>query len=88
VTTGTTLSIARIGGLVVMRVENYYARGRALVCVRLHEKGGKQHVMPCHRLLTEALRAYLDAVGIAEDCKGFLFRTSNATTASRCPASR
>jgi site-specific recombinase XerD len=29
-----------------------------------------------HRALAEALRAYIDAAGIAEDRKGFLFRTS------------
>jgi site-specific recombinase XerD len=31
--------------------------------------------MPCHRSLAEALRAYIDLAGIAEDRKGFLFRT-------------
>jgi hypothetical protein len=38
--------------------------------------------MPCHHALAEALRAYIDAAGIAEDKKGWLFRTSprhNAT---------
>jgi integrase len=43
---------------------------------RLHEKGGKQHVMPCHRSLAEVLRAYIDAAGVAEDRKDYLFRTS------------
>ena len=32
--------------------------------------------MPCHHALAEALRAYIDAAGIAEDRKGWLFRTS------------
>ncbi len=32
--------------------------------------------MPCHHALAEALRAYIDAAGVAEDRKGFLFRTS------------
>jgi hypothetical protein len=27
--------------------------------IRLHEKGGKQHSMPCHHALAEALRAYI-----------------------------
>jgi hypothetical protein len=31
--------------------------------------------MPCHHALAEALRAYIDAAGIAEDRKGWLFRT-------------
>ena len=37
----------------------------------LHEKGGKEHAMPCHHALADALRAYIDAAGIAEDRKGF-----------------
>ena len=32
-------------------------------------------MMPCHHALAEALRAYIDAAGIAEDRKGYLFRT-------------
>jgi integrase len=32
--------------------------------------------MPCHHSLAEALRAYIQTAGIAEDRKGFLFRTS------------
>ena len=44
--------------------------------VRLHEKGGKEHAMPCHHALAEALRTYIDAAGIAEDRKGWLFRTA------------
>jgi integrase len=39
-------------------------------------QGGKHHVMPCHHFLAEALRAYIDAAGIAEDRRGFLFRIS------------
>ena len=44
--------------------------------------------MPCHHALAEALRAYIDAAGIAEDRKGFLFRTSprhNATVLTEQP---
>jgi integrase len=32
--------------------------------------------VPCHHALAEALRAYIDAAGLAEDRKGWLFRTS------------
>ena len=32
--------------------------------------------MPCHHALTGALHAYLEAAGIRDDRKGFLFRTS------------
>jgi hypothetical protein len=55
---------------------------------RLHEKGGKEHAMPCNHALAEALRAYIDAAGVAEDRKGWLFRTSprhNATVLTKQP---
>jgi integrase len=58
-----------------MRVEDLQAKGSGWL-IRLHEKGGKQHMMPCNHALAEALHAYIDAAGIAEDKKGFLFRTS------------
>ncbi len=32
--------------------------------------------MPCHHALAEELRHYIDAAGIAEDRKGYLFRTA------------
>lgn len=38
--------------------------------------------MPCHHAIAEALRAYIDAAGIAEDRKGRLFRTSRGHTAT------
>ena len=50
--------------------------------MRLHEKGGKQHAMPCHHALAEALRAYIDAAGIVEDRKGWLFRTARGHNGS------
>jgi site-specific recombinase XerD len=70
-----TYSFARIGAALKMRVEDLRPRGAGW-SIRLHEKGGKQHVMPCHHALAEALRAYIDVAGIAEDRKGWLFRTS------------
>ena len=39
-------------------------------------KGGKQHTIPCHHALAETLRAHIDAARLAEDGKGWLFRTS------------
>jgi integrase len=45
--------------------------------IRLHEKGGKHHLIPCHHALAEALHAYINAAGIAEHRKGFLFRTAS-----------
>jgi site-specific recombinase XerD len=70
-----TYSFARITAALKMKVEDLVPRGSAWT-VRLHEKGGKEHVMPCHHALAEALHAYIGAAGIAEDRKGWLFRTA------------
>jgi len=47
-------SFARIGAAIGMRVEDVYVQHRRL-WVRLHEKGGKVHEMPCHHTLEEYL---------------------------------
>ena len=70
-----TYSFARINAALKMKVEDLRPRGAGWT-VRLHEKGGKQHAMPCHHALAEALRAYIASAGIVEDRKGFLFRTA------------
>ena len=45
--------------------------------------------MPCHHALAEALHAYIAAAGIAEDRKGWLFRTGRGHNGHRCcPSSR
>ena len=68
-------SFARITAALKMKIEDFQPRGASWM-VRLHEKGGKEHAMPCHHALAEALRAYVDAACIAEDRKGWLFRTA------------
>jgi site-specific recombinase XerC len=70
-----TYSFARIMAALRMKVEDLRPQGAGWR-IQLHEKGGKEHAMPCHHALAEALRAYIDAAGIAEDRKGWLFRTS------------
>ena len=70
-----TYSFARIGAALKMKVEDLQPRGAGWM-VRLHEKGGKEHAVPCHHALAEALHAYIKVAGIAEDRKGFLFRTA------------
>ena len=67
-------SFARIGAAFAMRVEDVFVQNRRL-WVRLREKGGKRHEMPCHHTLEEYLHAYLDGVRIGDDPKGPLFRT-------------
>jgi len=67
-------SFARIGAALGMEVDDVFTQGRRL-WVRLQEKGGRAHAMPCHHSLEEYLHAYLDGAGIAGDGKGPLFRT-------------
>jgi site-specific recombinase XerD len=55
-----TYSFARISAALKMKVEDLRPRGAGWT-IRLHEKGGKQHSMPCHHALAEALRAYIGA---------------------------
>ena len=76
-----TYSFARITAALRMKIEDLRPKGAGWQ-IQLHEKGGKQHAMPCHHALAEALRAYIDAAGIAEDRKGWLFRTSPRHTAT------
>jgi len=77
--TTLTYSFARITAALTMKVEDLRPKGAGWQ-LRLHEKGGKHHVMPCHHALAETLRAYIEAAGLAEDRKGFLFRTARGHT--------
>jgi site-specific recombinase XerD len=82
-----TYSFARVTAALKMKVEDLRPRGVGWN-IRLHEKGGKLHIMACHHALAEALHAYIKEAGIAEDRKGFLFRTSsghNRNTLSEQP---
>jgi integrase/recombinase XerC len=67
-------SFARIGAALSMKVEDVYVQNRRL-WIRLHEKGGKRHQMPCHHNLETYLHAYIDGCGLAGDQKNPLFRT-------------
>jgi site-specific recombinase XerD len=72
-------SFARIGAALAMKVDDVYVQNRRL-WVRLHEKGGKRHEMPCHHNLESYLEASLDGSGIRQDPKGPLFRTIGRNT--------
>ena len=67
-------SFARVGAAVQMTVADVFVQNRRL-WVRLHEKGGKRHEMPCHHALEEYLHAYIDGCGLGDDPRGPLFRT-------------
>ena len=68
-------TFARVGAALQMRVEDVYVQGRR-TWVRLHEKGGKEHEMPCHHNLDEYLHAYLQQEALQGDRKGWLFRSA------------
>jgi hypothetical protein len=82
-------TFARVGAALKMRLEDVYVQGHC-TWVRLHEKGGKQHEMPCHHNLEAYLHAYLDGAGLGGDGKGWLFRTALGRTGrlSERPLSR
>lgn len=67
-------SFARVGAALAMRVGDVYVQNRCL-WVRLREKGGKRHEMPCHHTLEAYLHEYLERTGLAGHPKGPLFRT-------------
>ena len=62
-------SFARIGAALGMKVEDVFTQNRRL-WVRLHEKGGKEHAMPCHHSLERYLTAYMEQTGIMADDQG------------------
>jgi site-specific recombinase XerC len=57
-------SFARINAVLDMKVCDYFVQGRR-GRVRLHEKGGKEHEVPCHHNLEHYLDEYIAAAGIA-----------------------
>ncbi|HWR53970.1 MAG TPA: tyrosine-type recombinase/integrase [Bryobacteraceae bacterium] len=71
-----TYTFARVGAAAEkMRVEDIYVQGRR-TWVRLHEKGGKRHEMPCHHKLDEYLHAYIEKADLTGNQKSWLFRTT------------
>src|ERR1700745_1620922 len=70
-------SFARVGAVIRMKVGDYFVQGRRR-WVRLHEKGGKEHDVPCHHRLDQCLHDYIEAAGITDDVDGYLLRTAAA----------
>jgi integrase/recombinase XerD len=68
-------TFARVGAVVAMTVEDFYVQGRRM-WVRLHEKGGKLHTMPCHHNLEQYMHDYIAAAGIAGEPRSPLFRSA------------
>ena len=74
-------SFARIGAALGMTADDVFTQDRRL-WVRLREKGGNRHAMPCHQNLEEYLTAHLDRAGLRGDPKGPLSGRSGAALAS------
>jgi site-specific recombinase XerD len=72
-------TFARVGAVLKMRVDDVYVQNRR-TWVRLHEKGGKRHEMPCHHNLDDYLHAYIDGLQLTTTPKGYLFRTAMGRT--------
>ena len=72
-----------MGAVIKTQVEDVYVQGRR-TWIRLHEKGGKQHEMPCQHNSDEYLHAYLPSA--QPGAKAYLFCT--ATGRSRALSSR
>src|SRR5713101_1907608 len=66
-------SFARVSAAATLRVEDYFENGKR-AWLRLHEKGGKRHEVPCHHNLATYLDAWIKVAGIAAEKKGPLFR--------------
>lgn len=67
-------SFARVSAAVGLRVRDYFPEGKRWK-LRLHEKGGKEHVVPCHHVAEEYLDDYLNAAGTPQDASAPLFRS-------------
>jgi integrase/recombinase XerD len=72
-------TFARVNAVISMKVKDYFTQGRR-GWVRLHEKGGNEHEVPCHHSLEHILDDYITAAGIAGDPDGPLFRTTGRET--------
>jgi integrase len=77
-------TFARVNAVISMKLKDYYTQGRR-GWVRLHEKGGKEHEVPCHHTLEKYLDEYIAAAGIAGEPDNPLFRTTGRKTGSTGP---
>ena len=80
-------TFARVGAVIKMQVEDVYVQGRR-TWVRLHEKGGKEHEMPCHHNLDDYLHAYLEVAKPGAKAWLFCTATGRSSTLSGRPMSQ
>ncbi len=72
-------TFARVNAVISMKVTDYFTQRRR-GWVRLREKGGKEHEVPCHHTLEKLLDEYIARAGIAGEADGPLFRTTGRKT--------
>lgn len=76
-------SFARIGAVTALRIEHVFRQRRRL-WLRLLEKGGKCHDVPCHHQLEGHIAEWLEAAGHGDQPRAWLFQTF--ATAGKRPA--
>lgn len=67
-------SFARIQAVLEMKLGDFFIQGRR-GWIRLREKGGKQHDVPCHHNLERYLEEYIEAACGTRNKDDYLFRT-------------
>jgi integrase len=75
-------TFARISAACGLNVTDNFHQQRRL-WVRLHEKGGKFHKMPCHHTLDGYLAEYVERAGLAEAGRAPLFQAIKVRTYGR-----
>ncbi|MEO6608165.1 MAG: tyrosine-type recombinase/integrase [Aestuariivirga sp.] len=76
-----TYTFARIGAALAMNVDDVFVQAGRM-WIRLHEKGGKEHEMPCHHNLEDYLNVYIKGQGLSVDLKRPLFPTIGRGTSA------
>jgi site-specific recombinase XerD len=74
-------TFARVSAVVSLRVEDYFQQGRRS-WLRLHEKGGKRHEVPCHHSWTNTLTPGLQLLVSATIRRGRCSERLNGATSS------
>lgn len=76
-----TYTFARVGAALAMKVDDVFMQAGRM-WIRLHEKGGKEHEMPCHHNLQDYLNVYIQGQGLSADPKRPLFPTIGRGTSA------
>ncbi len=75
-------SFGRVSAVAGMKVKDVFVQERRF-WLRLHEKGGKEHEMPCHHKLESYLAEWLEASGLKHEPDAPLFPTFRRGTVGK-----